>query len=230
VGPGDADYPVQIEGIPKICSFSHVGDQELITCDMAKFLTLTESNQYILIHHEYAGLANVETPNGADSHYEISNQISEYLINQMVKKLAVKSLPTTSLTACTSINTSTVPVGTQCSTSKGAVYERVSRDGFGVAWKGPDGVTWGDVIGTAAQYDAEESCDDLGGKLPRKADFEHGLANGFFEVLPNSYGRFFWTSTSTGDKFAIALDTRYNPTNFGDLTKHLKEFYRCIAR
>ncbi len=50
----------------------------------------SESDQYVLVHHEYAGLAGIEISKGEDSDYQVSNQISGYLENQVIKKLAVK--------------------------------------------------------------------------------------------------------------------------------------------
>ena len=51
---------------------------------------MDESKQYELIHHEFAGLANFERPQGDDSDYAISNQLSGFLVDEIVKKLAVK--------------------------------------------------------------------------------------------------------------------------------------------
>jgi hypothetical protein len=90
IGPSDSGYPVAIEGTPKVCKFHKDWFSKQITCDFSKFLTMSESDQYVLIHHEFAGLSGFELPNKDDSHYEISNQISGYLAEQVVKKLVVK--------------------------------------------------------------------------------------------------------------------------------------------
>ncbi|MES2769666.1 MAG: hypothetical protein V4596_11035 [Bdellovibrionota bacterium] len=87
----DSGYPVQVSGEPKVCRFDRNDDKSKITCDIRKFQALNEKEQYELIHHEYAGLAGIENPEGANSKYEISNQISEYLVDVVVKKLAVKT-------------------------------------------------------------------------------------------------------------------------------------------
>lgn len=92
VGQGDEGYPVKIGRTPKVCKFSIDAAGAQITCDYVKLLVTDESRQYVLIHHEYAGLAGIEVPDQDDSHYETSNQISGYLENQVVKKLAVKSV------------------------------------------------------------------------------------------------------------------------------------------
>ncbi len=93
VGSSDIDYPVTINGTPKVCKFSSSAKGAQITCDYVKFLATSESDQYVLIHHEYAGLAGIEVPNKDDSHYEISNQISGYLEDRVMKRLAVKAGP-----------------------------------------------------------------------------------------------------------------------------------------
>lgn len=89
VGSGDSGYPVQIDGTPKVCRFDKTNGLSQITCDFDKFQKMTESDQYVLIHHEYAGLTDIERPNGDSSNYEVSNQITDYLEDQVIKKLAV---------------------------------------------------------------------------------------------------------------------------------------------
>jgi hypothetical protein len=91
VGKGDAGYPVTVDGTPKVCRFDSNSSSDLITCDYQKFQAMTESDQYVLVHHEYAGLAEIELPDGAKSDYRVSNQISGSLEDQVVKKLVVKS-------------------------------------------------------------------------------------------------------------------------------------------
>jgi hypothetical protein len=92
VGAGDVGYPVAIGNTPKVCKFSIDSTGSQIVCDYVKFLATGDSDQYVLIHHEYAGLAGIEVPDQDDSHYDVSNQISGYLEEQVVKKLAVKSV------------------------------------------------------------------------------------------------------------------------------------------
>lgn len=90
VGPSDASYPIAVEGVAKVCQFKKKQDRSMILCDFAKFQSMEETEQYVLVHHEYAGLAKLENPNGSDSTYAISNQISGYLVSTVVKRLAVK--------------------------------------------------------------------------------------------------------------------------------------------
>ena len=62
-----------------------------IVCNEKLFMETSESDQYVLVHHEYAGLAGFEVNDGENSQYNISNQISEYLVEAVIKKLAIKS-------------------------------------------------------------------------------------------------------------------------------------------
>ena len=95
VGNNDSAYPVKVGNSPKTCRFDVVEAANYITCDRDKFQSTSESDQYVLIHHEFAGLAGIELPDGEDSNYSVSNQIAEYLVDQVVKRLAVKaSAPT----------------------------------------------------------------------------------------------------------------------------------------
>jgi hypothetical protein len=99
VGTGDPEFPVLINGTPKVCRFDLVSSEGKITCDFNKFLSMSESDQYVLTHHEYAGLAEIEVPIGDDSNYEFSNQLSGYLVDQQVKRLAVKNSSVAGFTA-----------------------------------------------------------------------------------------------------------------------------------
>lgn len=96
VGPkkgknGTIDYdPVKVDGVPKACRFDRRGSRSKITCDYLKFNAESPSEQYKLVHHEYAGLANIEVPKGSVSNYDVSKQISEFLVDVVVKKLAIK--------------------------------------------------------------------------------------------------------------------------------------------
>lgn len=89
VGSGDSGYPVNVDGVAKVCRFDQTSMASQITCDFDKFQRMSESDQYVLVHHEYAGLARLEIPNETDSNYEISNQISGYLEEHVIKKLVI---------------------------------------------------------------------------------------------------------------------------------------------
>lgn len=100
VKPGDKGYPILVKDAPKVCQFTFVDERfptfikEVITCDYNIFLNkklMSESDQYVLIHHEFAGLAGIESPDESISTYSISNQISGYLESQVVQKLVIKN-------------------------------------------------------------------------------------------------------------------------------------------
>ncbi len=67
-----------------------------IICNIERFAQTPEAHQYSLIHHEYAGLVKIEDNQKGASDYEISNQLTGFLEEQVVLKLVVKepySLP-----------------------------------------------------------------------------------------------------------------------------------------
>ena len=80
VSEEDPGFPVEIDGTPKVCRFDKTPEFHKITCDYLKFLQLAPLDQARLIHHEYAGLAGLENPNGSDSSYQITNQIKTFEI------------------------------------------------------------------------------------------------------------------------------------------------------
>jgi hypothetical protein len=191
LGPHDEGYPILVNGAPKVCRFDRSNVGSMINCDLDKFNSLNESDQYVLIHHEFAGLAGVEIPNGDDSHYEVSNQISGYLADKIVKSLVVKAQ---AIAACRLLNSAQVPVGTKCVTSKGAVFERVSREYFNNAWKGPDGLVWSSmIVDNSTQFGAISICKALNASLPSMEDFVRGNVIGLQEVVTSMQKYNFWS-------------------------------------
>lgn len=96
VKPGDKGYPVHIGNTPKACRFDRTAGETFITCDYEVFMNknaTTESDQYVLVHHEYAGIAGVENPNEEISTYSLSSQITYFLDFVTLKKLAIKPKP-----------------------------------------------------------------------------------------------------------------------------------------
>jgi hypothetical protein len=89
VGPGDPGYPVTVEGVPKTCRFDLSPAQSKITCDWQKFNHTDEAGQYPQIHHELAGLAEIERPQGSKSNYDISDQLVGFLEDTTIKKLVI---------------------------------------------------------------------------------------------------------------------------------------------
>jgi len=88
----DSDLKVSVNGQPKTCrGFVSVKDQRPhILCNLERFVSTADSQQYRLIHHEYAGLAGVERNEGASSDYVISSQITDFLVPETVLRLSVK--------------------------------------------------------------------------------------------------------------------------------------------
>ncbi|WP_413578750.1 hypothetical protein ACLVWU_09425 [Bdellovibrio sp. HCB290] len=85
---GDSGYPIYVGSTSKICRFISADDK--VICDRKEIASLKADDQYALVHHELAGLAGLEIPNGEVSEYHLSNQISGFLEVTSVKKLAVK--------------------------------------------------------------------------------------------------------------------------------------------
>ncbi len=132
---------------------------------------------------------------------------------------------------CSSIDLRNAKLHDKCITSKGSVFERVSRVGFGEAWKGPDGLIWGDRVGSNNYPDAVTVCRNLEGTLPSKADFERGEAYGFREVLPNLKNQFFVTYTTLAPDDP---DYAYFFNGFNGGFEHYyltaKKSFRCVGR
>lgn len=127
-----------------------------------------------------------------------------------------------------------------CSSSTGAIFERVEGGNFGESWKGPDDLIWSDRILEDKypydhdHYEAINICRDLGGRLPTLEEFVRAEENGFREILPN-IKNIFWLGTLervdpkdaifarayvfNGDTGGVALDRRND----------LKSF-RCVRR
>jgi hypothetical protein len=91
--PSDEELQVSVGATPKTCRgfYSNKDDSPRILCQISRFSMISSEEQYKLIHHEYAGLVNIEQNIGAASDYKISTQLSEFLTYQTVLKLAVKN-------------------------------------------------------------------------------------------------------------------------------------------
>lgn len=84
------DQQILVRGVEKTCRNSVADGKSEIQCNRNQFMNTPESDQYVLVHHEYAGLAGFEVNTNEASNYEISNQITGYLESSIVKKLVVK--------------------------------------------------------------------------------------------------------------------------------------------
>lgn len=65
--------------------------KSFIRCNYSRFMATTETDQYMLIHHEYAGVAGFEVNSGEESDYAISRQITGFLQDEVIKRLVVPS-------------------------------------------------------------------------------------------------------------------------------------------
>jgi hypothetical protein len=102
VGPGEHGYPVLVGKTPKECrSFRQKDGTGRVICDRKKFYSglkdpENDAIQYRIVHHEFATLAGFEIPNGDDSDYHLSDQITAFLEEQLVKRLAIRPATVTS--------------------------------------------------------------------------------------------------------------------------------------
>lgn len=94
---------VDIESIEKTCKFetkSPKTNEPLITCNTDRVDKTNDDNAYMLLHHEVAGLASMELPEGSLSKYDvISDQIAEFTGVVEVKKLGVNKRRTDVITS-----------------------------------------------------------------------------------------------------------------------------------
>ena len=77
--------------VEKTCkNFTHEDKTEKhILCNISRFGKTNNSDQYKLIHHEYAGLAGIEENEGAASDYHLSSQITDFLTHETILKLSI---------------------------------------------------------------------------------------------------------------------------------------------
>jgi hypothetical protein len=142
------------------------------------------------------------------------------------------------------VNLRRVPAGFRCRTSKGKIFERVSRSDFGEAWRDSTGVIWSDLLGEASNdgpiqsllvvnSEATRICSSAGGTLPTRAEFESGLRQGFEEVLPNletKQDRWYWSRSAHPSDPDSGF---YYSSYYGDIFAVFRDYsgsVRCVAR
>lgn len=91
---------VTIGGAEKLCKAHMASGRPVILCYRGKtqgdgkyidgFLGASEEQQYFQVHHEFAVMAEFEDQTGDETNYPLSPQISAHLVDQVVKKLAIK--------------------------------------------------------------------------------------------------------------------------------------------
>ena len=88
------DKTIKVRGVEKQCvNLKRDGRKPSIVCNRKSFNGSSAREQYLLVHHEFAGIAGLETNKSEESEYEISNQLSSYLIVRKVAKLALEKRP-----------------------------------------------------------------------------------------------------------------------------------------
>lgn len=91
----DPEHQVILNGHYKSCRgfYSSIDNSPRIICNKERFVSETASDQYKLIHHEYAGLVRIEKNIGAASDYTLSKQLTDYLKPTLVLKLSITKNP-----------------------------------------------------------------------------------------------------------------------------------------
>lgn len=177
----------------------------------------------------------------------LEKQVINLEARELLKKQDV--LPTDAI-ACKALDTRNAAIGTKCYTTRGALYERVEQTTFNAAWKGPDGLLWGDHLGKASQKAAASLCINNFKSLPTIADFERGEAYGFREVLrdfdtynlprerptyydPRGAVRWYWTATQWPCDKTFAYEfvaVNSNPIASFHAPKEKTNSVRCVSR
>ncbi len=88
----DPDLKVRVQNEPKDCRGSLWARDGLphILCIEKPFMDASSSDQYRMIHHEYAGLIGIEKNIGPNSDYNLSEQLTEYVEPQVTDRLGIK--------------------------------------------------------------------------------------------------------------------------------------------
>lgn len=83
------DKAVIVKNEEKICGNDVNGS---IVCNFKRFNSIAPIRQYELIHHEYAGVAGIETNKGDESDFTLSKQVSDKLNYEVILKLPIAPL------------------------------------------------------------------------------------------------------------------------------------------
>ncbi|QDK44516.1 hypothetical protein DOM22_04760 [Bdellovibrio sp. ZAP7] len=96
---------LKVGAAEKTClNFRDGQDVPRILCNVERFMNAKGSDQYVLIHHEYAGLAHFEINDGEKSDYRISMQIADYYRADGANKLDNAPAPKCSLDPLRSVS------------------------------------------------------------------------------------------------------------------------------
>lgn len=82
---------IYIGNAEKTCkNYTAASGDAFVVCNVDRFMNTPVEDKYVLVHHEFAGLAGFEKNREEISDYGISNQITGYVESVVVKKLVVK--------------------------------------------------------------------------------------------------------------------------------------------
>jgi hypothetical protein len=159
-----------------------------------------------------------------------------YLNVSMAALVGSLSAGANSIQRCGDLNLRMAAEGTQCRTSKGAVFKLVKRtaENSREVWKDlTTGLLWGDVLDRESpQAGALEMCHQSAEfYLPTQEEFAAAEQNGFREALPNMKDRWFWTASIYEEYPAVGYDFsgNYGTVNH-DYFRYGNHSVRCVSR
>lgn len=124
-----------------------------------------------------------------------------------------------------------VAVGSVVRTSKGTLFELISRDERGkeIWLDKTSGIIWGDAEDD--KYNHHDAVEKFGDKLPTKEEFEIAEEHGFREVLPNIRGNWFWSGSvnPVNASYAYFFNGGYGVVGGGDRSVNSGSV-RCVSR
>lgn len=188
---------VVVYGAEKTCSNSISNGKSTILCNADRFKSISDSDQYVLVHHEYAGLSGFEINDGKpESNYAISGQIKGAVLDSIRPTITKTSM-------------------------SGHVFTKVSHlPKLGESWRDESGLIWGDVYFETYNLSAQDPdkkgrfdkgltyresvsyCKSIGARLPTWNEFTRlarflgaGSPTGYVaEILP-ALNHVYFTST-----------------------------------
>lgn len=136
-----------------------------IVCNFNRFMKTTQNDQYRLMHHEFAGVAGLETNDGKEeSNYRISDQVTGFLRKEEVLRLGIKKATGSSLAekigACGNVVASNSYVSStfnECKQSNVSV-EIVKACGNAVKPSNLIGSTFISCLNSGANVDVIDAC------------------------------------------------------------------------
>lgn len=230
------ELQVSVDGKPKTCRgfYSSKTNHPTIICNISRFRSSLEAEQYQLVHHEFASLVNLEKNEGAISDYSISLQMTSYLKVTSVLKLALKKVSS----PCGLVGNLEARIR-DCSEQKGN-YILVHRDEKQkeIYQDTISGLIWSNNPYTfpMSQFQAKAACINLKQipeivniwRLPGYEDYKIALKNGI-RSLPYS-NTYLWTSFAAFFDFGtVGWAVSPAENEFYRPSRMKKLYVRCIA-